>query len=77
MPHLLFISYSNTFTFIHTCRFYKTNSIDFSRLQVCVDTFLFSGQYTDLATVAVLSKYTGGSTYYYPGFVSARDGEWQ
>lgn len=57
------------------CRFYKNNAIDFSRLQVCVDTFLFSGQYTDLATVSVLSKYTAGSTYYYPAFVSGRDGE--
>jgi protein transport protein SEC24 len=53
---------------------YKTNSVDFSRLQVCVDTFLFSAQYTDLATIAVLSKYSGGSTYYYPGFYGARDG---
>lgn len=55
-------------------RWYKTNSIDFSRLQIAVDTFLFSAQYTDLATIATLSKYTGGSTYYYPGFYSPRDG---
>lgn len=54
---------------------YKTNAIDFSRLQVCVDTFLFSGQYTDLATLAVLSKYTAGSTYYYPAFHAPRDGK--
>jgi len=53
---------------------YKNNAIDFSRLQVAVDTFLFSGQYTDLATIAVLSKYTAGSTYYYPGFHAPRDG---
>jgi protein transport protein SEC24 len=53
---------------------YKTNAIDFSRLQVCVDTFLFSAQYTDLATIATLSKYSGGSTYYYPGFYGPRDG---
>eukprot|EP01038_Epipyxis_sp_PR26KG_P006349 gene6349-8746_t len=53
---------------------YKTNAIDFSRLQISVDTFLFSGQYTDLATISVLSKYTSGSTYYYPSFHGPRDG---
>jgi hypothetical protein len=57
------------------CRFYKNNAIDFSRLQVCIDTFLFSAQYTDVATLAVLSKYTAGSTYFYPAFASPRDGE--
>lgn len=60
--------------YVFHCSWYKTNAIDFSRLQISVDTFLFSGQYTDLATLAVLSKYTAGSTYYYPAFVAARDG---
>jgi protein transport protein SEC24 len=54
---------------------YKTNAIDFSRLQVAVDTFLFSSQYTDLATLSVLSRYTAGQCYYYPGFNQARDGK--
>ena len=53
---------------------YKDNAIEFSRLQIAVDTFLFSGQYTDLATLSVLSKYTSGSCHYYPGFVGQRDG---
>jgi protein transport protein SEC24 len=53
---------------------YKESAVDFSRLQIAIDTFLFSSQYTDLATLAVLSKYTGGSTYYYPAFYAARDG---
>ena len=51
---------------------YKNNAVDFSRLQIAVDTFLFSGQYTDLATLSVLSKYTGGNTYYYPSFYGPR-----
>lgn len=38
-----------------------------------MDTYLFSGQYTDLATLSVLSKYTSGSTYYYPAFLAQRD----
>lgn len=54
---------------------YKTNAIDFSRLQVAVDTFLFSSQYTDLATISVLSRYTAGQCYYYPGFNATRDGK--
>ncbi|CAE7651933.1 unnamed protein product, partial [Symbiodinium microadriaticum] len=54
---------------------YKNTAIEFSRLQICVDTFLFSGQYTDVATFSTLSKYTAGSTYYYPGFYGPRDGE--
>ena len=56
-------------------RFYKNNAIDFSRLQISIDTFLFSGQYTDVATLAVLSKYTAGSTYFYPAYNTTRDGE--
>ncbi|CAM9134252.1 unnamed protein product, partial [Ectocarpus fasciculatus] len=55
-------------------QWYKSNGIDFSRLQIAVDTFLFANQYTDLATLAVLSKYTSGSTYFYPGFYATRDG---
>jgi protein transport protein SEC24 len=53
---------------------YKNNAIDFSRLQIAVDTFLFSAQYTDLATISVLSKYTAGACFYYPAFNSLRDG---
>lgn len=55
-------------------QWYKTNALDFNRLQICIDTFLFSGQYTDIATFTQLSKLTGGSMYYYPGFNGPRDG---
>ena len=53
---------------------YKDNAVDFSRLQVSVDVFLFSGQYTDVATLSMLSKYTSGTCYYYPAYNAARDG---
>lgn len=53
---------------------YKDTAVEFSRLQICCDVFLFSNQYTDVATFAVLSKYTAGSTYYYPSFYAPRDG---
>jgi protein transport protein SEC24 len=50
---------------------YKTNAVDLSSKQICVDCFLFSAHYTDLATIAQLAKITGGATYYYPGFTQA------
>ncbi|KAI8807923.1 Sec23/Sec24 trunk domain-containing protein [Cladochytrium replicatum] len=52
--------------------FYKALAVDCSRAQVSVDLFAFSPQYTDIATLSGLAKYTGGSTYYYPGFNAAR-----
>jgi protein transport protein SEC24 len=55
-------------------QWYKTNAVDFNRLQVCIELFLFSAQYTDVATLSLLSKLTGGGTYYYPGFNADRDG---
>jgi len=35
---------------------YKDNAIDFSRLQISVDLFLFSGQFTDVSTLGQLPK---------------------
>ena len=55
-------------------QWYKTNAVEFNRDQICVETFLFSSQYTDIAALSLLSRYTGGSTYYYPGFHEPRDG---
>lgn len=43
-------------------------------MQTAIDVYLFSAQYTDVATISVLSKYTSGSTYYYPAFNQLRDG---
>lgn len=45
-----------------------------SKLQICCDVFCFSAQYTDVATLAVLARYTAGECYYYPSFVAHRDG---
>lgn len=55
--------------------FYRSNAIDFCRQQVSVDTFLFSSQYTDVATLGSLSKFSAGQLYYYPSFAADRDGE--
>ncbi|ELU09049.1 hypothetical protein CAPTEDRAFT_176588 [Capitella teleta] len=48
--------------------FYKKLALDCSAQQIAVDLFLLNSQYTDIATVAGISKYSGGCIYYYPGF---------
>jgi len=53
---------------------YKTKAVEFHRLQICVDLFLFSAQYTDVATLKELPKFTAGSLHYYPAFYPPRDG---
>lgn len=54
---------------------YKDKAIEFSKVQICVDLFLFSPQFTDVATLSCLPKYTAGSLQYYPSFHSLRDGD--
>ncbi len=51
---------------------YKTFAIECSRAQISVDLWLFSSAYTDVATLSGLPRYTGGNTYYYPGFNASR-----
>ncbi|ORX60983.1 hypothetical protein BCR36DRAFT_394129 [Piromyces finnis] len=51
---------------------YKEFALDCSRKQICIDTFIFSGQYTDIATLSTLPRFTGGSIYFYPGFDASR-----
>lgn len=53
---------------------YKTKAVEFHRLQICVDLFLFSSQFTDVATLKELPKFTAGSLHYYPAFYAPRDG---
>ncbi|KAG8720549.1 COPII subunit [Ceratobasidium sp. 394] len=52
--------------------FYKTFSIDCSRANISVDMFLFSGSYTDIASLSCLPHYTSGQTYFYPAFNASR-----
>lgn len=40
--------------------------MEFSKLQICVDLFLFSAGYTDVATLVNLPKFTAGQLFYYP-----------
>ncbi|KAF2402266.1 COPII component protein [Trichodelitschia bisporula] len=52
--------------------FYKSFAVDCSKQQVSIDMFLFSSQYQDVATLSNLPRYTGGQTYFYPGWNAAR-----
>ncbi|KAL3899312.1 MAG: hypothetical protein SGCHY_002135 [Lobulomycetales sp.] len=58
-------------------QFYKSLAVDCSRAQVCIDMFMFNGQYADVATLSGCAKYTGGSVYYYPQFSADRDADVQ
>lgn len=48
--------------------FYKKLALDCSGQQTAVDLFLLSSQYSDLASLACMSKYSAGCLYYYPSF---------
>ncbi|XP_078387069.1 protein transport protein Sec24A-like isoform X1 [Cetorhinus maximus] len=48
--------------------FYKVLALEFCGQQTGVDLFLLSQQYTDLASIACLPRYTCGYVYYYPAF---------
>ncbi|KAM8848153.1 protein transport protein Sec24B [Synchiropus picturatus] len=48
--------------------FYKKFALDCSGQQIGVDLFLLSSQYSDLASLACISKYSAGSIFYYPAF---------
>ncbi|KAM5192117.1 protein transport protein Sec24B isoform 2-T2 [Mantella aurantiaca] len=48
--------------------FYKKLALDCSGQQTGVDLFLLSSQYSDLASLACMSKYSAGCIYYYPSF---------
>ncbi|KAI5793700.1 transport protein-like protein SEC24 [Peziza echinospora] len=52
--------------------FYKSFAVECSKSQVSVDMFLFSATYQDVASLSNLPRYTGGQTFFYPGWSAAR-----
>ncbi|KAG0585748.1 hypothetical protein KC19_2G035200 [Ceratodon purpureus] len=56
-------------------QFYKQMAADFSKFQIGVNIYAFSERYTDLASLGVLAKYTGGQVCYYPAFHAPLHGE--
>ena len=55
----------------HGMDYYKKRAVAFTKYQICCDVFVFSEQYMDIATLADLSKLTGGQLFYYPGYSSS------
>jgi protein transport protein SEC24 len=52
--------------------FYKSFAVECSKHQVSVDMFLFSSTYQDVASLSCLPRYTGGQTFFYPGWSASR-----
>jgi protein transport protein SEC24 len=52
--------------------FYKSFAVECSKNQVSIDMFLFSTAYQDVASLSNLPRYTGGQTWFYPGWNAAR-----
>uniref|UniRef100_A0A5S6R125 Protein transport protein Sec24B n=1 Tax=Trichuris muris TaxID=70415 RepID=A0A5S6R125_TRIMR len=50
------------------CDFYKLLALDCTANQVAVDLFVLSERFVDVATVADVSKFTGGYIAHYPSF---------
>lgn len=48
--------------------FYKNFAIECNKNQITVDMFLFSQKYQDVASLCSLPHFTGGQTYFYPGW---------
>ncbi|XP_043719097.1 protein transport protein Sec24-like At4g32640 isoform X2 [Telopea speciosissima] len=46
----------------------KTMAIEFAEYQVCVDVFITTQSYVDIASISVVPKITGGQIYYYYPF---------
>lgn len=53
--------------------FYKAFAVECSKQQISIDMFLFSSQYQDVASLSNLPRYTGGQTYFYPGWNAGRE----
>ncbi|KAL5715392.1 Protein transport protein Sec24C [Ranunculus cassubicifolius] len=51
----------------------KTMAIEFAEYQVCVDIFLTSQTYVDIASASVIPNTTGGQVYYYYPFSALSD----
>ncbi|PHH58586.1 hypothetical protein CDD81_5148 [Ophiocordyceps australis] len=52
--------------------FYKSFAVECSKSQVSIDMFLFSSHYQDVASLSNLPRYTGGQTWFYPGWHASR-----
>ncbi|KAM5553465.1 protein transport protein Sec24-like [Rosa sericea] len=51
----------------------KTLAIEFAEYQVCVDLFITTQSYIDIASISVIPRTTGGQVYYYYPFSALSD----
>ncbi|OQU83439.1 hypothetical protein SORBI_3005G114800 [Sorghum bicolor] len=51
----------------------KTMALEFAEYQVCVDVFLTTQSYVDIASISVVPQTTGGRVYYYYPFSALSD----
>ncbi|KAL5554154.1 hypothetical protein UlMin_041555 [Ulmus minor] len=51
----------------------KTMAIEFAEYQVCVDVFITTQTYVDIASISVIPRTTGGQVYYYHPFSALSD----
>ncbi|KAJ6842510.1 protein transport protein Sec24-like [Iris pallida] len=51
----------------------KTMAIEFAEYQVCVDIFITTQTYVDIASISVIPRTTGGQVYYYYPFSALSD----
>lgn len=51
----------------------KAMAIEFAEYQVCVDVFITTQTYVDIASISVIPKTTGGQVYYYYPFSALSD----
>ncbi|XP_075653897.1 protein transport protein SEC24 C-like [Castanea sativa] len=51
----------------------KTMAIEFAEYQVCVDVFITTQSYLDVASISVIPRTTGGQIYYYYPFSAVSD----
>ncbi|XP_011005678.1 PREDICTED: protein transport protein Sec24-like At4g32640 [Populus euphratica] len=51
----------------------KEMAIEFAEYQVCVDVFITTQTYVDIASISVIPKTTGGQVYYYYPFSAVSD----
>ncbi|KAL0429643.1 UNVERIFIED_CONTAM: protein transport protein Sec24-like CEF [Sesamum radiatum] len=51
----------------------KTMAIEFAEYQVCVDLFITTQTYVDIASLSVIPRITGGQVYYYYPFSALSD----
>ncbi|XP_039120781.1 protein transport protein Sec24-like At4g32640 isoform X1 [Dioscorea cayenensis subsp. rotundata] len=52
---------------------FKTMAIEFAEFQVCVDIFLTTQSFVDIASISVVPRTTGGQVYYYYPFSALSD----